>query len=351
MLRVRSTGCAEFLSGRDFAEGQFRLHPCSRVPKSCPPGFQLNGDKISPPVCVDKDKPKGSWDPYKSRARLLTHLLAEARISLPCGPRIAVFSLDDYNEADVGPHGHWGNTTSIANFGKHCVATITHQVTKAIPQQPPSSGLRQAPTRQLPSRPVVIPDATFLTTGGYTRGVRALHGRFNYTRKAIAAASELSPWASKRSQVVWRGSRATDRAGDRARLVDAAKQLRAEGALKLSQLDVAFNECNNPLVVDAPACPVPDQQHLDALIALMDSRAPTNQRSTASSEEVGETAARGLTTEGSWARKGARSPEKPNARGEAGFLSAEDMLQVSCAEVALAMLHTFSHVAWCAISI
>ena len=296
----------------------------------------MNGDKISPPVCIDKDKPKGSWDPYKSRARLLTHLLAESHVALPCGPRIAIFSLDDYNEADVGPSGHWGNITSIAALGKHCVASVTHQVTNVIPQQQPSSGLRIVPVHQLPSRPVVIPDAYFLTTGGYTRGVRALHGRFNYTRKAIAAASELSPWASKRFPVVWRGSHSTDKAGDRVRLVEAARRLRAEGAIKVSQLDVAFNECNNPLVADAPACPVPEQSHLDEQIVLMESRAPQQQLTQQSAAGgVAAPAEDGKATHGSSThhtsttsvRRGARLPETPNARGEAGFLSAEAMLQ------------------------
>lgn len=230
--------CVQFVPGRNISDASVVLRPCAVPPDRCPPG-----QTISNRVCADK-KPKdaahGHWDMWVSRSRLVAHFLAVANARPHCGPRIAIFSLADYDTGVL--LSHFGNASSLKETDDLCVASLTWQGSNIMERRNP---VTHQPLPHAATRPVLIPDAYFLMTQGYTYVARYFHERFNLTKASIAAVSASSTWRSKRFSCVWRGTSTSDVSGDRKRLVQESRRLRESGSFTDEQLNVAFTECVN----------------------------------------------------------------------------------------------------------
>lgn len=226
MLDDLSMGCADF-----FPDGVVRAMrgPC-RMSATCPDGMVLRERE-----CQEKHQ-STVWDVFISRTHLLQSFLSRASPTIECGAsRVALFSLSDYS--DVHERKFFANRTVLRELSSRCIAPLTWEAN--LPMRPAG----QRSTAQDPAA-ILIPDAYFLMTRGYTRSPRYFNGRFVETRDSIAAVGESSPWVAKRSAVAWRGTPTSDASGDRERLVKGAAALRDDGRFTAQQLDVEWTPRN-----------------------------------------------------------------------------------------------------------
>ena len=234
LLSTFDSACANFVPGRNITDASVILRPCAVPPEKCPPG-----QFVSNRICADKtpkDAAHGHWNLWVSRSRLVARFLAVVNARPRCGPRIAIFNLADFDAKSLTLH--WGNPSSLQQTSELCVASLAWQASNSMERRDPVSSMPYAATR-----PVVIPDAYFLMTQGYSLVARYFHDRFSVTKESIAAVTARSPWRSKKFSCVWRGTSTSDVSGDRKRLVSASAKLRASGAFTAEALNVAFSEC------------------------------------------------------------------------------------------------------------
>jgi len=169
------------------------------------------------------------WDVFISRTHLLQSFLAHASPDIPCGTsRVALVSLADFSS--VHELKFFANREGLRTFSSLCIAPLTWEA--LLP-------MRTGPRRSRhESAAIMIPDAYYLMTRGYTRSARYFNGRFAETRESIAALGASSPWATKRFAVVWRGTPTSDASGGRHRLITLAAELRDRGRFTAQQVDI-----------------------------------------------------------------------------------------------------------------
>ena len=244
LLSDQTFGCIDFAPN---AVPGVVTRPCGPAHPKCKEGEVVHNRR-----CVMRrlKEPSGSgnqkfdrWDFGIFRQRLVDNFAKMARPSPEkCSvPRIAIVSLVDYDES---LDKIFGNLTRLHQFHESCIAVLTWQVAFNLPRFPTAAQMR--PSAGWNDRPILLPDAYFLQTSGYTRlSANFARASVNVTKSAILEASAKVPWESKHRSVVWRGTLTSDVSGDRKRMLQATKDAVSKGAFTIDEMNIRVSEKMN----------------------------------------------------------------------------------------------------------
>jgi hypothetical protein len=228
LLSDQAVGCIDF--GPD-AVPAVVTRPCGSAHPKCGPGQVVHNRK-----CVEKKTAQHpQWDFAAFRSRLIGTFAREARPSSErcLTPRIALMGLWDYNPAK---DAHFGDPALLREFYDLCVATLTWQVPLSVARFPAESS-------SWLDRPIAVPDAYFLATGGYTRlPLNFAKASINVTKAAILEANAKTPWERKHRSVVWRGTLTSDVSDDRKHLINASATAVAQGTFSTNEINIRSSE-------------------------------------------------------------------------------------------------------------